>query len=284
MSVIGPYFDEALDSAFNFDLADRLLSAASSERDPDIAFSLGRAHSFYGQSSGNEYVDAPFLSNHDQNRVMTVLNGNVNQAKTAASLLLTLPGTPFIYYGEEIGLQGAKPDEYIREPMLWYADPAGGKGQTTWITSRHNREAGAASVEAQQQDEDSLLNHYRKLISWRNSEPALQNGAIAEYKRLAVKEEEVPDSKPSDTTNEQAANSAGNQLGRDISKLSAYLRVISDDRLLIVHNLSGQAQQVMLEEDPMYGTFEQLILASDELAVLEGEVLTIPPYSTVAIR
>jgi glycosidase len=42
---------------------------------------------------------------------------NANRAQTAASLLLTSPGVPFLYYGEEIGHTGSKPDENIRTPM-----------------------------------------------------------------------------------------------------------------------------------------------------------------------
>lgn len=255
MAVIGPYFDQALDSAFNFDLADRLLGAAAGEADPDLGYSLGRTHAFYAQASDGVFVDAPFLSNHDQNRVMTVLNGNVDHAKMAASLLLTLPGTPFLYYGEEIGMQGAKPDEQIREPMLWYADATGGTGQTTWEQPRYNPDRTIVSVEAQEQDEASLLQHYRKLIKWRNSEPALQNGAIAEYK-----------------------------LGEANSKLGLYVRVTTDDRVLVVHNLSGQKQEAELTSSATFGAFEKLLYATDAAAELEAGMLQLPPYSTVIIR
>ncbi|WP_342663451.1 alpha-amylase family glycosyl hydrolase [Paenibacillus harenae] len=255
LAVIAPYFDQALDSAFHFDLAGRLLSAADGEQDPDLAFSLGRAHGVYEKSSGGTFVDAPFLSNHDQNRVMTVLGGNVDHARMAAALLLTLPGTPYLYYGEEIGMQGAKPDEYIREPMLWYSDPKGGEGQTTWEPSRHNKEAGAVSVEAQSADRDSLLSHYRELIKWRNEEPALRDGGIAEYK---------PD----------PAN----------PKLSVYIRVTGKERVLVVHNLSGEAQTVDLLPSATFGTFGEFVRATDGAAVLEGSLLAIPAYSTVILK
>ena len=49
-------------------------------------------------------ADAPFLTNHDQVRVATQLEGRPGPLATAASLLLTLPGSPFLYYGEELGL------------------------------------------------------------------------------------------------------------------------------------------------------------------------------------
>lgn len=255
LTVIAPYFDQALNSAFHFDLADRLLSAADSEQDADLAFSLGRAYGVYEKSSGGTFVDAPFLSNHDQNRVMTVLNGNANHAKMAASLLLTLPGTPFLYYGEELGMKGAKPDEYIREPMLWYRDPSGGEGQTTWEQSRHNAEAGAVSVEAQTADGQSMLSHYRTLIGWRNAEPALRDGGIAEFKL-------------------QPAN----------SKLSVYVRVTEKERVLIVHNLSGEQQTTELQPSQTYGEFKEIVRSTSGGAQLEGSRLTLPAYSTVVLK
>lgn len=49
---------------------------------------------------------APFLTNHDQERTMTTLGGDVGEAKLAATALLTMPGLPFIYYGEEFGMTG----------------------------------------------------------------------------------------------------------------------------------------------------------------------------------
>lgn len=255
VTIIAPYFDHALDSAFHFDLADRLLSIAANEQDSNLAFSLGRAYGLYEKVSDGKFVDAPFLSNHDQNRVMTVLKNNVDHAKMAASLLLTLPGTPYIYYGEEIGMNGAKPDEYIREPMVWYEDTAGGKGQTKWINSKHNKEAGDVSVEAQLKDEKSLLAHYKQLINWRNEEPALRDGGIDEYK-----------------------------LASSDSRLSAYLRVTAHDRVLVVHNLSNQTLTTELQPSNVYGEFKELVRTTNSQASLNEKTLTVPPYTTVIIK
>ncbi|OMF37818.1 alpha-amylase [Paenibacillus sp. FSL H8-0548] len=255
LSVIAPYFDQALDSAFHFDLAGRLLSAADIEQDADLAFSLGRAYGVYEKSSGGTFVDAPFLSNHDQNRVMTVLNGNVAHAKMAAAMLLTLPGTPYLYYGEELGMKGAKPDEYIREPMLWYKAASGGEGQTTWEKPRNNPDAAEVSVEAQSADNQSMLSHYRELISWRNEEPALRDGGIAEFKL-------------------EPAN----------HKLSVYIRVIANERVLVVHNLSGEQQSTDLQPSKLFGTFESINHATSDKAELSGSQLTLPAYSTVIMK
>lgn len=255
LTVIAPYFDQALNSAFHFDLAVRLLSAADTEKDADLVYSLGRAYGVYEKSSGGTFVDAPFLSNHDQNRVMTVLNGNINHAKMAAAMLLTLPGTPYLYYGEELGMKGAKPDEYIREPMPWYSAASGGEGQTTWEKSRFNGNAETVSVEAQTADKHSLLNHYRELIKWRNEEPALRNGGIAEFKL-------------------EPAN----------QKLSVYVRVIASERVLVVHNLSGEDQMADLQPSKTFGSYEGIIRSSNDGAKLDNGKLTIPAYTTVILK
>lgn len=255
MSVIAPYFDHALDSAFHFDLAGKIEGAASGERNPDIAFTLKRAYDYYGKTSGNTFTDSPFLSNHDQNRIMTALTGNINHAKMAASLLLTLPGNPFIYYGEEIGMEGAKPDEFIREPMLWYANKAGGKGQTNWEPSKHNPDPMTVSVEAQQKDENSILAHYQMLNKWRYEEPALQNGSIEDYV----------------ITDAPAA-------------LSTYIRLTAKERVLVAHNLSGTALTVELTADKRFEPFGTLQHASSTEAKLEKGKLTLPPYSTVILK
>ena len=65
---------------------------------------------------------------------MSVFHGSMEKGKLAAVLLLTSPGTPYIYYGEEIGMQGEKPDEDIRLPMQWSADAnAGFTTGTPWL-------------------------------------------------------------------------------------------------------------------------------------------------------
>ena len=108
---------------------------------------------------------------------MSQLSGDVPSAHLAALMLLSGPGFPFVYYGEEIGMQGRKPDELIRTPMQWSADaPAGGFSTTTpwealaddWATTNVTAETGDAS---------SLLSTYRDGIALRLAHPALAIGA-----------------------------------------------------------------------------------------------------------
>ncbi len=85
----------------------------NAEREDSLTFNHKKIRDFH-KSINPEYVDATFLTNDDQNRIMSAVNNNMDKAKMAASILLTLPGSLYLYYGEEIGMQGKKPDQYIR--------------------------------------------------------------------------------------------------------------------------------------------------------------------------
>jgi alpha-amylase len=169
--VVSRYIDDnAVDLAFEFDLAGDILNAVRTGRASGLVKRLKDVQKTYD----NRY--APFLTNHDQPRTATVLSGDIAQNKAAASILLTIPGSPFIYYGEEIGMFGSKPDERIRTPMQWddTLDTAGFTTGRVWETLQEDY--AARSVASMDADPDSLLNHYRGLIQLRNAHPALQAG------------------------------------------------------------------------------------------------------------
>ncbi|MCA9935302.1 MAG: alpha-amylase [Ardenticatenaceae bacterium] len=158
------------DIPFEFDLAEEYLRAAGS---PIVGNLYDQAQLVDASYPPNQF--GIFLTNHDQNRVMSVL-GDVTKAKVGAALLLTSPGVPFLYYGEEIGMTGTKPDEDIRLPMPWNGDDAG-VGFTTSIPWRAPAADYAEfNVAAEDADPDSLLNTYRTLIHLRNDHEALREG------------------------------------------------------------------------------------------------------------
>jgi alpha-amylase len=168
--------NDEFDLIFNFQLAGIFIRSAQMGKTNNISAMINTSDTFIPDS---QY--APFLSNHDQNRVMSELKNDVNKAKVAASLLLTSPGTPYLYYGEEIGLVGVKPDENIRRPMQWNAETnAGFTTGKPWRTP--DAEYKTVNVEAQTTDINSLLNHYRGLIQLRNAHSALCTGAYYEVK------------------------------------------------------------------------------------------------------
>ena len=120
---------------------------------------------------------APFLRNHDQTRTITDLGGSVERAKLAATILLTLPGAPFVYYGEEIGMSGNKPDERLRTPMQWNQTRAGGFTRgAAWQPLQPD--SAIANVKTQEGDPGSLLTLYRRLIHLRTENSALAKGDL----------------------------------------------------------------------------------------------------------
>ena len=170
-SVVDGYTSgDQFDLAFNFELASAFVQSARYGIATPAVKALSTADRIM---EPQQY--SPFLTNHDQNRVMSEMEGNLNQAKVAASLLLTSPGMPFVYYGEEIGMEGMKPDENIRRPMQWTADANGGfsTGKPWRVPDNKFK---FVNVESQTTDPYSLLYHYRDLIQLRNAHSALHSG------------------------------------------------------------------------------------------------------------
>ena len=118
-------YTPGIDSAFNFDLADAIIATVSSSSDNSSTNVVGtwlKIQAFY-QAQETAFHDSIFLTNHDQDRVMSLFGENEDKAEMAASILFTLPGTSWIYYGEEIGMRGfrtaAATDAERRQPFPW---------------------------------------------------------------------------------------------------------------------------------------------------------------------
>jgi alpha-glucosidase len=127
------------------------------------------------------------LSNHDNPRHRTRYGGREDRARVAAVLLLTLRGTPFMYQGEELGLEDAEVEparvvdpggrDGCRAPMPWEVAPGHGWAAEPWLP--WPPEAGARSAAAQAADPSSILHLYRRLLALRSSSPALRLGTWA---------------------------------------------------------------------------------------------------------
>ncbi|HJQ64889.1 MAG TPA: alpha-amylase family glycosyl hydrolase, partial [Gemmatimonadales bacterium] len=204
IATVLPYYPDQLTSYFAFELADTLLSVVRSGVAAGLLPGFVRL-----QDTLPEYRWSPILSNHDGTRSMTVFGGDVSRARLVATLLLTLPGLPFVYYGEEIGMTGDKPDPRLRTPMQWR--PTSGVGFTTgtpWETPQSD--SMSTSVALQDGDSGSLLNLYRRLIHLRHDHEALAAGKL------------VP-------------------LSANSPQVAAYMRRAGDHAVLVVANLGATA-------------------------------------------
>jgi len=173
-SVVATYAQgDQLDLGFDFPLATTFLDSARSGRAGDVAQALSADVLTFKPEQF-----ATFLSNHDQNRVMSQLAGKVDKARVAAAMLLTAPGVPFIYYGEEIGMVGLGADEEKRTPMQWTAAAnAGFTTGTPWELVNPDFAKGR-NVAVETADPNSLLATYRSLIQARNQHAALRVGDL----------------------------------------------------------------------------------------------------------
>ena len=177
------------------------------------------------------------LGNHDRPRVASRIGQE--QIRVAAMLLLTLRGTPTVYYGEEIGMaQVPMPPERVqdpfeknvpglgvgrdgcRTPMQWNSEPhAGFSTVDPWLplASDWRRE----NVENQRADANSVLNLYRRLIALRRSSPALTQGA---YQPIAAS-----------------------------GDLLVFIRAEGDERMLVALNLGGEPVAFELKDRGLKG-------------------------------
>jgi glycosidase len=171
MDNILPYSHNETDICFEFSLAEAMLSAVKTAQKGNLIAAWNKVLESYDR---NDY--ATFLTNHDQNRLVSQLMNSRELAKNAAFLLLTSPGTPFIYYGEEIGMRGVKPDEDIRRPFHWFEDPR--DGFTTGTPWRWQERNFPDSLEDQMADDSSLFHTYKNLIDLRKNYRALRTGEM----------------------------------------------------------------------------------------------------------
>lgn len=198
---------------FNFPLADAIVKGLREETSFGIREVLDEMAELYPAG----VLDAPFLRNHDMMRLGTELGGDHEKQKLAAAILLTLPGVPFLYYGEEVGLQNGGPDRddrLKRTPMPWNADEGGGfTTGKSWFPFAPGRDR--ENVATQQADPQSLLSFYQRLLRLRAQSPVLRHGEL----------EALP---------------AGG------SDLLVFLRRHAGDAILVVHNLTAQERGLTL--------------------------------------
>lgn len=246
-------FYQGMDSTFNFPNYNFMLGM-STGLTRDLLGTLNAAHDEYAVYNSN-YIDATTLGNHDRSRIASRLKSDPRLVRHAITLMMTLPGTPFLYYGEEIGMRGGhdqQGDPNKREPMDWYAS-ATGAGMTKMTRAVYGGEPknlianDGISVEEQQNAPDSLLNYYRKLITLRKAHPMLFDGR---YQRIGT---------PDDTYGYRVS-AAG----------TAYT-------LLVVHNQDIRTVKTLT----LTGAATELLSGK---AYKAGETVSIPEFGSVILK
>ncbi len=232
----------ALDSTFHIGLGAQISNAikAGSSKNNYLSTFIANNYTQYAKANP-DYIDAPMLSNHDQNRIIASVGGDHTKMKMAASIYLTIEGIPFIYYGEEIGMLGGKPDEDIRLPYIWGVDDP---FQTKWRESKYNTVV--TPVSEQEKDSASLLTHYKRIIRVRNKNQALYAGKFS----------------PLESNN---------------SSIVAYNMTSENQSAIVLHNLAQSEESISVDLTGYTLEFSQ---KKDGFAQKDNEVV-IPPQSTV---
>lgn len=259
-ALVAPWVaNQQVDLAFEFDLSAAMLASVNEGNSARLLDTLKSGTSLFPKG---QY--GIFLTNHDMKRAMNQLGGNLEKAKAAASLYFSLPGVPFVYYGEEIGLFGEPPTEIDLHIMQWSAEKYAGFSQARPSTPL-DASYPTINVATETGDPNSLLSHYRTLISLRKDHPALRTGELF-------------------------------LLSTDHPGLFACLRTTADEAVLVMVNLTNAAIRDYKLSVPAsalaQGEYAPVSLLDETplttLAVLEaGRILNyvpvpeIPPYATI---
>lgn len=191
----------------------------------------------------SDYIEATKLSNHDEDRTGSDLGQSVEKMKVAAAVLLTAQGAPYIYQGEELGYWGTKSngDEYVRTPILW--DKAGNELASGSLSGKIDMQmlTAAISVEAQADDDGSLLNLYRTFARLRNTYPVLAQGKMVKH----------------------PVYNDGNTSQQSIA---AWYRELDGERMLVVHNFGREEQILTLTDQP-----DKAVGVSGEVKLQRGD-------------
>ena len=247
-----PYY-QGLPAIFDFQFWWDLRDVLKNDNKGDFVTKLQQRYRWDIFDQRSSAIATPKLTNHDEDRAASVLYDR-HRIRQAAAVLLTVPGRPFIYQGEELGYWGTGEggDEYRRAPILWTSDIT--SAATHGVNDKYdaNMLTPSISVAAQADDDESLLTLYRRFAYARNTNPAMANAWIE------------ADEKTKD-------NSA---------VMGWYMHQVNGDKVcLVLHNISCSTQTVERWDGENVSS-STILVASDPVSV-NGKLVTLPPYSSV---
>lgn len=243
-------------NCFNFTLAQTsgLIAETAKHGDSNRFTAYIEKRQEHLKSIRADAVNVLFISNHDMDRSAGYLTVASGYMKMAANLYLLSPGSPFIYYGEEIGLRGsrggANTDANRRLAMLWgdgdtVRDPVG--------ASYDRKNQTAYSVQDLLGSDDGILNYYKKLILLRKANPEIARG---EYRALSF---------PG-------------------TKVGGFVSAWQGETVLVIHNTTGSAKTVDLKDADAPEADHIAGVIGAEGAELNGTCLSIGAQTSVILR
>ena len=203
------------------------------------------------QNTNPDAMYLPFLTNHDMDRIagaLTVASGNMQMA---ANLYILGPGSPFLYYGEKLGMRGSRggsnTDANRRLAMLWGdGNPVKNPVGADYGTDKQIKD----TVKEQKADEYSLYTYYKKLIMIRKANPAIARG---DYRSVSI----------------------------EGSKVGGFTSTLDGTTVLVLHNPSRGAQTIDLSP---IGDFTALRAAIGMgAAALDGTTLTLDGQTSAVL-
>ncbi|HWT74587.1 MAG TPA: alpha-amylase family glycosyl hydrolase [Mobilitalea sp.] len=258
-STIASYYKSGITSIFNYPLAlyngiittsVRKLGTSNAKTFANNIMNLQKIYS----ESNPGYIDAPFISNHDNTRISAQCVNDENTMKMDAGILLTLNGSPFVYYGEEIGMNSmGNNDANKRLPMNWSTT------DTTGITKAppgaDNVVQKFAPLDEQQKDPLSIANYYKLALRIRNENPEIARGELSMVDSLLTND------------------------------VCVFKKVYNGSEIVIVYNMNKEAATVDLKSAGLdnLGIRGYLTVDGSEVTLTDG-VVNMPLYSIVILN
>ena len=248
---VSPYYT-GLPALFNFDAWYKLIYAIENSHAKWYPKDIVEMEASF-RSYRNDAINVTKLSNHDEDRTLSRLGGDISKAKIAAAILLTISGSPYIYYGEEIGMLGMKNggDENVREPFLWSSIQSDNY-RTKWRNPLFSTESSVRPLELQRNDKNSIFRVYEKFLKLRNT-----------YQSLAYGEMRYPSNLDSYDKN-----------------FMVFFREYSGEKLMIIHNVSSNTSTIAIS-DPIVRAVADMGSVTYSKINTQSHSVTMPPYSTI---
>ena len=208
-----------------------------------------------------DYIDAPFYSNHDMGRSAGYYAGDYSESQTkmGQAMNLLMSGSAFLYYGEELGMKGSGKDENKRAPMYWSSD-ASVEGMCNGPKDMDSFKMKYGSLEVQETDGNSIYNFVKETIKLRNQYPVISHGVAAMEK--------------------EASN----------ENVCVLKKTYQGEEMVLLYNISENTETVDLSAFQLNGQSAEsariggVLLTGTEPINLDGSNLTLPPYSVVILK